>query len=123
MEELRTVKDERELAALRASCALNHRVYEALEAALAPGMTERDVAWLLERLVRLFRARGCETGVSLEYLTRLYQGYEEFLGEISRLIPVLRVQWNEFWDVQPLAEAITREYTRSSFLREVAQLA
>jgi Xaa-Pro aminopeptidase len=52
VEELRTVKDERELAALRASCALNHRVYEALEAALAPGMTERDVAWLLERLFR-----------------------------------------------------------------------
>jgi deoxyadenosine kinase len=69
------------------------------------------------------RSRGCETGVSLEYLTQLYEGYEEFLGEISRLIPVLRVQWNEFWDVQPLAEAITREYRRGNFLREVAQLA
>jgi deoxyadenosine kinase len=69
------------------------------------------------------RSRGCETGVSLEYLTQLYDGYEEFLGEISRLIPVLRVQWNEFWDVQPLAEAITREYHKGNFLREVAQLA
>lgn len=69
------------------------------------------------------RSRGCETGVSLEYLTQLYEGYEEFLGEISRLIPVLRVQWNEFWDVQPLAEAITREYHKGNFLREVAQLA
>jgi deoxyadenosine kinase len=69
------------------------------------------------------RARGCETGVSLEYLRQLYDGYEEFLGEISRLIPVLRVQWNEFWDVQPLAEAITREYHKGNFLREVAQLA
>ena len=69
------------------------------------------------------RARGCETGVSLEYLRQLYEGYEEFLGEISRLVPVLRVQWNEFWDVQPLAEAITREYRKGNFLREVAQLA
>ena len=69
------------------------------------------------------RSRGCETGVSLEYLTQLYDGYEEFLGEISRLVPVLRVQWNEFWDVQPLAEAITREYHKGNFLREVAQLA
>ena len=69
------------------------------------------------------RSRGCETGVSLEYLTQLYEGYEEFLGEISRLVPVLRVQWNEFWDVQPLAEAITREYRKGNFLREVAQLA
>jgi deoxyadenosine kinase len=69
------------------------------------------------------RSRGCETGVSLEYLTQLYEGYDEFLQEISRLIPVLRVQWNEFWDVQPLAEAITREYHKGNFLREVAQLA
>lgn len=69
------------------------------------------------------RARGCETGVSLEYLTQLYEGYDEFLKEISRLIPVLRVQWNEYWDVQPLAEAITREYHKGNFLREVAQLA
>ncbi len=69
------------------------------------------------------RSRGCETGVSLEYLNQLYEGYDEFLQEISRLIPVLRVQWNEFWDVQPLAEAITREYHKGNFLREVAQLA
>ena len=69
------------------------------------------------------RARGCEVSVSLEYLTQLYEGYDEFLQEISRLIPVLRVQWNQYWDVQPLAEAITREYHKGNFLREVAQLA
>lgn len=69
------------------------------------------------------RNRPCEAGITLEYLQRLYAGYEEFLKEISLLIPVLRVQWNEFWDVEPLAEAITREYRRSSFLREIAQLA
>jgi deoxyadenosine kinase len=69
------------------------------------------------------RSRGCETGISLDYLQRLYTGYDEFLQEISRLIPVLRVQWNQFWDVEPLAEAISREYTRGSFLREVAERA
>jgi deoxyadenosine kinase len=69
------------------------------------------------------RSRGCETVITVEYLTRLYNGYEEFLQEISRVIPVLRVQWNEYWDVEPLAQAISREYTRGSFLREVAQLA
>jgi deoxyadenosine kinase len=69
------------------------------------------------------RSRGCETGISLEYLTRLYAGYEEFLQEISRLIPVLRVHWDEFWEVERLAEAITREYQRGDFLREVARLA
>ncbi len=69
------------------------------------------------------RARGCETGITLDYLTRLHAGYEEFLQEISRLIPVLRVQWDHFWEVDTLAEAITREYTRGNFLREVAQRA
>ena len=58
VEELRTVKDSDELAALRASCALNHRVYEALEPAIVPGMTEKDVAWMLERL---FREGGAES--------------------------------------------------------------
>ena len=69
------------------------------------------------------RSRGCETGITVEYLTRRRDGYEEFLREISKLIPVLRVEWNEFWEVERLAEAISREYTRGNFLREVAQLA
>ena len=51
------------------------------------------------------------------------KNYEEFLHEISRLIPVLRVRWDDFWEVERLAEAITREYMRDSFLREVVQLA
>ncbi len=69
------------------------------------------------------RSRGVESGITVEYLTRLYKNYEEFLAEISRLIPVLRVRWDEFWEVERLAEAVAREYQRGSFLREVAQLA
>ena len=69
------------------------------------------------------RNRGCETGITVEYLRRLYDGYEEFLEQISRLIPVLRVRWDEYWEVERLAEAITQEYQRGSFLREVAQRA
>ncbi len=78
-----------------------------------------------ERSLERIRARNrpCEAGITLEYLQRLHDGYEEFLREISLLIPVLRVQWNEFWDVEPLARAITREYRQGSFLREVAKLA
>ena len=69
------------------------------------------------------RDRGIESGITVEYHTRLYKNYEEFLHEISRLIPVLRVRWDDFWEVERLAEAITREYMRNSFLREVARLA
>ena len=43
----------------------------------------------LERIKR--RARGCETGITLEYLNKLYKGYEDFIKEISKVIPVLRV--------------------------------
>lgn len=58
VEELRTVKDAEELARLKASCALNHRVYEALRPLLVPGVTEREVAWMLEKE---FREGGAES--------------------------------------------------------------
>jgi deoxyadenosine kinase len=67
------------------------------------------------------RSRDCESVVSLDYLRRLYGNYEEFVQDISRLIPVIRVGWNEFWEVEEIATAITREYTRSSFLRQVTK--
>jgi deoxyadenosine kinase len=72
----------------------------------------------LERIKR--RDRGCETTVTVEYLTRLRDNYEEFLQEISRLIPVIRAPWNEFIEVDKLADAIAREYAGHSFLRELA---
>ena len=68
------------------------------------------------------RDRGCESNVSVEYLQQLHDNYEEFLGEISRLIPVLRVKWEEFIQVDALADAITREYTHGSFMREITSL-
>ena len=34
------------------------------------------------------RARGCEVGITVDYLTKLYNAYEEFLKEISKVIPV-----------------------------------
>jgi deoxyadenosine kinase len=67
------------------------------------------------------RSRGCESGISLEYLRRLYANYEDFVLEISRLIPVIRVGWNEFWDVEEIAGAISHEYQQSSFLRQVTR--
>lgn len=74
----------------------------------------------LERIKE--RDRSCETVVSLSYLKRLYGNYEEFLEEISKLIPVLRVKWERFIKVEELADAITKEYERGNFLREVSTL-
>jgi len=75
----------------------------------------------LERIHQ--RDRGCESGISVEYLTRLRENYEEFLAEISRMIPVLRVNWDQYWKVKELAAAITREYIHGSFLRELTTIA
>ena len=58
VEELRTVKDGEELVRIKASCALNHAVYDVLRPQLVPGLTERDVAWMLEKAFREGGAEG-----------------------------------------------------------------
>ena len=70
----------------------------------------------LER-VRM-RERGVESGITLEYLEALYQEYEKFLGDVSRTVPVIRVDWDQFHDADEMAQMIEREYLHSSFLRE-----
>jgi Xaa-Pro aminopeptidase len=53
VEELRTIKEEREIDALRRSCALNHRTMEWVEQELLrPGISEQEVAWEIEKRFR-----------------------------------------------------------------------
>lgn len=42
------------------------------------------------------RSRDCESSISVEYLDALRRGYEEFLSHISKLIPVIRVNWSKY---------------------------
>jgi deoxyadenosine kinase len=65
------------------------------------------------------RARGVESGISLEYLTALHAEYEAFIEEISRLIPVIRVNWEQYRDVEEMATVVEREYRSGSFVRDV----
>jgi deoxyadenosine kinase len=64
------------------------------------------------------RSRDVENGITLEYLTALYNEYERFIQDISRAIPVIRVDWDRFRDVEEMALVIEREYLKGSFLRE-----
>lgn len=64
------------------------------------------------------RERGVESGITLEYLQALYIEYEKFLGDVSRTVPVIRVDWDQFHDSDEMAQMIEREYLHSSFLRE-----
>jgi len=65
------------------------------------------------------RARDVETGISLEYLTALRDNYEAFIQDISRLVPVVRVNWEEFRDAETMASMIEKEYLGTSFVRDV----
>lgn len=65
------------------------------------------------------RSRDVESGLSLDYLRALHQSYEDFIGDISRKVPVIRVSWEEYKDAEAMAEMIEREYLHGNFLREV----
>eukprot|EP00029_Vermamoeba_vermiformis_P001817 TRINITY_DN12038_c0_g1_i1.p1 TRINITY_DN12038_c0_g1~~TRINITY_DN12038_c0_g1_i1.p1 ORF type:complete len:212 (-),score=71.13 TRINITY_DN12038_c0_g1_i1:80-673(-) len=56
------------------------------------------------------RSRDCESGIELQYLKNLYDAYEEFLKDISRVIPVIRVNWSEFRSAEEMAEVIKKEW-------------
>ncbi len=64
------------------------------------------------------RNRGVESGITLAYLEALHVEYERFIDEIGRLIPVIRVSWEEYRDVDEMARVIEREYLSHSFVRE-----
>ena len=71
----------------------------------------------LERIKK--RARGCETGITLEYLTKLYNGYEEFIKQISKVIPILRVNYSKFKTAEEMADIIKKEYESMQNVRKV----
>jgi len=59
------------------------------------------------------RGRKMEAGIDLQYLVNLYASYELFLKEISRTIPVIRVDWSVFpdhdGDAGLIVDAVTDE--------------
>jgi len=65
------------------------------------------------------RSRDCETGISLEYLSALHAGYEHFLTDISKIIPVIKVNYEKFPTVDEMAEAIADQYAKLSTIRYV----
>ena len=76
-----------------------------------------------ERSIERIRARGrdVESGITLEYLTALYRGYDDFVREISKVIPVIRVDYDRFPTTEEMARVIMREYLDHDFLREVTR--
>ena len=70
------------------------------------------------RRIRL-RDRACESTITLEYLTGLHAAYEEFISEIARQIPVIKVNYSQFRTADEMAEKIAEEYERIANIRHV----
>ena len=56
------------------------------------------------------KGRKYEAGITIEYLTRLYNFYEKFMKEISKAIPVIRVNCSKFKSVKEMAKIIKKEF-------------
>jgi deoxyadenosine/deoxycytidine kinase len=52
------------------------------------------------------RSRGCETAITVEYLTALRHGYEDWLKDVDPRIPVLRLDWSGFRPTEEVVGAI-----------------
>jgi len=64
------------------------------------------------------RNREVESGLSLDYLKALHAEYERFIEDISRSIPVIRVDWEQFHDAPEAARVIEQAYMSNRFLTE-----
>lgn len=67
------------------------------------------------------RGREMEKGISLEYLTALHRGYQDFIRDISKVLPVIRIDYDRFATAEEMVEVIQRDYFDQSFLREATR--
>jgi deoxyadenosine kinase len=65
------------------------------------------------------RSRECESSLPLEYLIKLSRAYEDFLEDISQIIPVLRVDWSSFRSAEEMAEQIRVQYAAMRAIKRV----
>lgn len=73
-----------------------------------------------ESLARIkSRERGCETTITIEYLQALYEEYDIFLDEISKVIPVIKIDYYKFQSTEIMAAQIQKEYDNMTMIRNV----
>jgi len=63
------------------------------------------------------RNRECEKGISLEYLKALHKAYENFINDIARIIPVIKVDYRRFRTAEEMAAVIKEEYRKIANIR------
>jgi len=65
------------------------------------------------------RSRSCESSIPLDYLIALHAAYEVFIKDISRVIPVLKVDYKRFRSAEEMAAMIKTEYAKIANIRTV----
>lgn len=68
------------------------------------------------------RSRDVESTIELSYLEALHAAYQEFIENISRIIPVIRVDYERFATAEEMAAVIKTEYQKHNFLREAVRV-
>ncbi|KAJ4460614.1 putative Deoxyadenosine kinase [Paratrimastix pyriformis] len=65
------------------------------------------------------RNRDCEKGMTLEYLQNLHAHYEEWIRDVSRVIPVIKVNWSKYQSAEVMADLIKTEVERLQNIRYI----
>ena len=74
----------------------------------------------LERIAE--RGRKAESGITLEYMQKLHDGYESFIEEMSRYTRVLTLDWNQFLEIDEVVDRITKKAgEKRTFLRDLTK--
>ena len=127
----RTIYEDSIFAKMLAASGLmderDYRTYSTLFRNMSNFMCKPNVIVYLdvspeESLGRIHRrGRDIEQDIRIEYLRALYDGYEEFVDDISRVTPLIRVDYERFPTVEEMAEVIRSEYLDHSFLRQATR--
>lgn len=65
------------------------------------------------------RGRDMEKTITIEYLNQLHKAYADFIQEISKTIPVIRVNWESFQNINEIAAKIKEEYEKIQIIHNV----
>ena len=68
------------------------------------------------------RGRKAESGITLDYMQKLHDGYESFIEEMSRYTRVLTLDWNQFLEMDEVVGRIKEKAgEKRAFLRDLTK--